>query len=401
MCGGEGWRVEHEKRDKRLWAFFCRILYGWLKRKFNFTPERVDVPGPYLVLSNHTTDWDPLLVSLSFRKAQMYYVASEHIFHWGLAWKIINWIFHPIPRLKGTTASDTVLTVVRRLKKGANVAIFAEGNRSWDGRTGEILPATAKLARMCGATLITYRLTGGYFTSPRWAGAKLRRGKMTGRAVGVYTHDELRAMTAEQVDALIRRDLCEDAYDRQRAEPVAYRGKALAEGLEHMLCVCPVCGKLGTLTGKDDTLMCASCALTVKYDEYGFLSGEGLPFDNIPDWDEWQTGELRRAADAAGDDAVFSDDGAALTAVLPGHKSEVLGTGEISLSADALTCAGRVFPMEEISGMGLHGPLGMSFTCGGKHYDIGMCRGKSLRKYYTIYKYLREKALVGKDTVRC
>jgi ribosomal protein S27AE len=401
MCGREGRRLEHAARDRRLWIFFSWLLGGWLKRKFNFTPERVEVAGPYLVLLNHATDWDPLLASQSFRKNQMYYVASEHIFRWGLVWRVINWILHPIPRLKGTTASDTVLAVVRRLKKGGNVAIFAEGNRCWDGRTGEISPSTAKLARMCGATLITYRFTGGYFTSPRWAGASLRRGKMTGRAVGVYSHEELRAMTAEQVGALIRRDLFEDAYATQRAEPVAYRGKALAEGLEQMLCLCPVCGKIGTLASRNDTLRCAHCGLTVTYDEYGFLSGEGLPFHCIPDWDAWQTGELRRIADEAGSDVVFSDEGAALTAVLEGHKSRLLGTGELSLRAGALCCAGREFPLDEISGMGLYGPLGMSFTCGGGHYDIRLSPGKCLRKYNTTYNYLREKAHTGKDTVRC
>lgn len=400
MCAG-GDRVEHHERDKRLWSLLCRLLDGWLRRKFNFTPEKVDVPGPYLVLINHATDWDPLLVALSFPKQQMYYVASEHIFRWGFVWKIINWILHPIPRLKGTTASDTVLTVVRRIRKGANVAIFAEGNRTWDGRTGEILPSTAKLARMCGGALITYRLEGGYFTSPRWAGGRLRRGRMTGRAVGVYTREELRGMTAEQVDEIIRRDLYEDAYRRQRTAPVAYRGKAPAEGLEHMLCVCPVCGALGSLRSEGDTLSCRHCGLSVRYDEYGFLSGEGLPFDNIPDWDAWQTAELEKMSDASDGAAVFSDGGAALTAVLDGHKSRALGTGELSISSEELRCAGMTFPVRDISGMGLHGPLGMNFTCGGRNYEISMPAGKCLRKYYTIYKYLREKAQVGKETVSC
>ena len=57
--------------------------------------------------------------------------------------------------------------------------------------------------------------------------------------------------------------------------------------------------------------------------------------------------------------------------------------------------------LDEISGMGLYGPLGMSFTCGGGHYDIRLSPGKCLRKYNTTYNYLREKAHTGKDTVRC
>ena len=67
------------------------------------------------------------------------------------------------------------MAVMRRLRKGGSVAIFAEGNRSFNGLTGDILPATGKLARSSGASLVTFRFSGGYLSSPRWCGSRVRR----------------------------------------------------------------------------------------------------------------------------------------------------------------------------------------------------------------------------------
>ena len=47
-----------------------------------------------------------------------------------------------------------------------NVCVFPEGNRTWDGVTAKFLPSIGKLARSSGASLVTYKLTGGYFASP-------------------------------------------------------------------------------------------------------------------------------------------------------------------------------------------------------------------------------------------
>ena len=80
-----------DKKYKRH-VFIYRLLW-WpvtavAKLKFNFKAKTVPpAEGACLILSNHNTDWDPLLVTCSFRKRHMYFVASEHIFHWG--WKAI------------------------------------------------------------------------------------------------------------------------------------------------------------------------------------------------------------------------------------------------------------------------------------------------------------------------
>ena len=384
--------MEHLNHYRRVWAFFRWLLGPMLKRKFNYTPELCSAEGTYLVLANHNTDWDPLLLALAFPN-YMSFVASEHIFRKPLTAKLLGFLAAPIARLKGTTAGDTAMTMLRRLKKGVNVAMFAEGNRSFDGRTGEILPATGKLAKASGAGLVTYRFDGGYFTSPRWSGGSIRRGKLRGRVVNVYTPEQLKAMTPAQVNEAINRDLFVDAYAVQREEMVAYKGKDPAVGLETLLCRCPKCGGLDTLHSAGDTLSCG-CGFTVRYNEFGFFEGADAPFDNITDWDAAQTEALCALADGVSDPdtPIFSDRDMLLEEVLPDHSVRAVGSGSMALYTDRLECCGMSFPLAELGGFMLHGAQAVDLSMGGRSFAIRSGQRRCTRKYMTLISHLRRSA---------
>jgi len=383
--------MEHLKRYRTVWSVLRRLTAPWLKRKFNYLPEVCQAPGPYLVLANHNTDWDPLLLACAFPE-YMSFVASEHIFRWGFVTKIITFLISPIARQKGTTAGDTAMTMIRRLRKGVNVAMFAEGNRSFNGLTGDILPATGKLARSCGAGLVTYRLDGGYFTSPRWSGKNLRRGRMTGKVVNVYTPEQLKSMSAAEVNAAIRRDLFVDAYALQREEMIPFEGKALAEHLETVLCRCPKCGSIGTLVSHEDRLSCG-CGFSVRYNKFGFFEGGDAPFDNLTDWDAAQTEALLAHADAA-EDVIFSDDAMLLKEISAAHEMTEIGLGSMTLYRDRLECCGMVFPLAELGGFSLHGPQTVDMSWQGRSFEISSAAVRCTRKYLLVIDHFRA-ACVG------
>jgi 1-acyl-sn-glycerol-3-phosphate acyltransferase len=95
----------------------------------------------------------------------MYFVGSEHISRWGRIYKLLQYCFAPIMRPKGALASTTVIEMLRKVRGGANVCLFAEGVRSWDGAPAPILPSTGKMVKSARCGLVTYRITGGYFVS--------------------------------------------------------------------------------------------------------------------------------------------------------------------------------------------------------------------------------------------
>ena len=381
--------MEHLRRYQFLWRLLYPFVRPWMQRKFRLDSEVCTEAGPFLVLCNHNTDWDPLLLAIAFPN-YMSFVASEHIFRWGFAGRLIVWLMAPIARLKGKTAGDTAMTMLRRLRKGVSVAMFAEGNRSFNGLTNPILPATGKLARSSGVKLITYRLDGGYFTTPRW-GKGLRRGKMTGRVVHVYTPEQLKAMSVDEVNAAIRGDLFVDAYAVQRKQMIPFRGRNLAEHLETVLCRCPRCAQIGTLRSAGDTLSCA-CGFSVRYNAYGFFEGADAPFDNLTEWDRSQTEALCALADLAGDAPIFSDDGMELKEVFPdSHTERALGFGRMTLYADRLECCGEVFPLSEMSGFSLVQAQTVDLSCGGRFFEITSREVRCTRKYMTVIDHIKQK----------
>ncbi|MDR0929249.1 MAG: 1-acyl-sn-glycerol-3-phosphate acyltransferase, partial [Oscillospiraceae bacterium] len=210
--------MDKSRGAQRRLAFFFgafRPVVRGIAAYFGYAHDKpLRLNRPTLILSNHNTDLDPAFLMLAF-KNPLHFVASEHVFRWGLVSRLIRFFFQPIARQKGGSDAHAAMEIARTLRRGAHVCLFAEGNRSVDGITAPISPATGMLAKASGADLITFRLTGGYFTQPRWA-AGFRRGRMRGEVVGHYPAETLREMTKEAINDIIRRDLREDAYARQR-----------------------------------------------------------------------------------------------------------------------------------------------------------------------------------------
>ncbi len=371
-----------KRRHERTYAFLRFTLRRPLAAFFRCDIEQApEVEGSYLVLSNHNTDYDFLFAGASFKR-HMYYVISEHTMQHGFASRLLRYFISPISRLKGTTASSTAMNIIRTLRSGSNVCLFAEGNRSFNGETCPILPSTGKLARASGASLVTYRIDGGYMVTPRWSHS-MRRGKMHAHIIGVYSPEQLRAMTDDEVNALICRDLYENAYTRQEEWRAVYKGKRLAEGLEHILFICPECGRISSMRSEGNGFSC-ECGLHGTYDEYGYLNG--VPYRTVLDWDRWQQERLPQIIDAAEseDEVLFSDEAISLITVDEQHNPHTLVAGRLSMTKRAITLGDYCFPLVEIEGSpAIYSHASTVFFHGGVHYEL-----KSER-YFCAVKYVR------------
>ncbi len=374
--------MEPYLRHQKIWRGLYALAHRWICRKFNMTHEDLHVEGPVLLIPNHVSAWDPLLVAMSLRDKQVYYVASEHIFRLGFVTKLLEWLVGPIPRRKASSGADTVKACLRHLRAGHSICLFAEGEQSWDGLTQPIFPATGKLAKSSGASLVTYRLEGGYLSLPRW-GRGVRRGRVYGHPVRIYSPDELKTMSPSEINEAIQRDIFEDAWQRQREEPVSYRGKKPAEGLEKALYLCPACRRIGTLRTKGDRLSC-SCGLSVRYADTGFFE-PAEPFATIADWNAWQK-EALHALDRTGEDPLFCDTDMRLSRIDVSHREEELGLGELRQYADRLSCCGQDFPLAEVGNMAMVQDHLLLFTCGESYYQIRSEHGANLRKYLDLWK---------------
>lgn len=414
------------KRHKWVVRIVKPIIGIYMKLAFNYRFEPIkDVEGPMIVVANHNCDLDPVMLGMAC--PHMYFVASEHIFRKPfIAW-LLEVFLAPIARRKGSVDASTVMEIRSRIKAGHSIAIFPEGNRSLDGRTGQIHPTTGKLIKAFGATLVTYHLEGGFFTTPRW-GFGIRRGKMTGRPVGVYPKEELKKMKPEEILELVRRDLYEDPYITQAKENVRFRSKAPARGLETALYLCPHCKSIGTMYSTKKEIVC-TCGYRAEFNEYGYFclpasnakDAENelrmdLVFNTYTEWYLWQQEEIAKIYAAycdrmnrekpAPDDeekkfsmdefCVFPNNEVCLHEVGDDERSRPVMSGMLKIGTEGLCIVDaegkrREFRFKDIPEISLCGRNKMAFICDGGYYEIKTHKLFNSRLIIRLYELINEK----------
>jgi len=392
-------------------------LYMRLAFNYRFEPIK-EVEGPMIVVANHNCDLDPVMVGIAC--PHMYFVASEHIFRKpAIAW-LLETFLSPIARRKGSVDASTVMEIRSRLKAGHSIAIFPEGNRSLDGCTGLIHPTTGKLIKAFGATLVTYHLEGGFFTTPRW-GFGIRKGKMTGRPVGVYPKEELKKMKPEEVLELVRKDLYEDPYITQQKEKVRFRSKAPARGLETALYLCPHCKSIGTLHSTKKEIVC-TCGYRAVFDEYGYFvkpdsAEKDIVFKTYTEWYRWQQEEIAKLyaayhnrmkeagqtengnetqAFSLDEFCVFPNNEVCLHEVGDDERSRPVMSGILKIGTEGLCVIGtdgsrKEFRFKDIPEISLCGRNKLAFICDGGYYEIKTHKLFNSRLVIRLYELISEK----------
>ena len=372
-------------------AVLLWIAAPFIRLRFHYTCDSLKKEkGPYLLLCNHVTDLDPFFLSMACG-APPRFVASEHILRKGLGGKLLSRYGSLIVHTKGGgVGMRSAMEMIKSLRGGDRVGLFPEGNRCFNGVTGDIPAVTGKLMKSAGVKVITFRLEGGYFTQPRW-GFGFRRGRMCGRIVHIYSPEELAAMTNEEALAAVRRDLYEDAFAAQRANPVSYRTKAPAEGLEAAVFACPKCGGFGGLHTEGEKLFC-DCGFSAVMDGFGFLhtGEEALTVFSL---DMLQRELLAKRIQTGGSAPLFYDR-VCIRAISKEHTADGEREAVLTLYPGYAELSGKRFTPEEISGAAIRSRNTLNiFTADGQQYEITGGREFCALKYLYWYRIHKNEVL--------
>jgi len=356
---------------KAVYGIIRAGIRPYIRSKYTFTTDYVHkLKEPFIMLSNHTTEEDMLFTGTASRK-HMYFVCGEHLLRNKQYGKPLRVLANPIPIPKGGTAVAAVREILRRIKAGANICMFPEGKRSYHGETIPSPVALGALVKKAHCALVTYRIRGGYFTYPRWARDHHRKGHAEGKVIGVYSSEELSKLTPEEITEIINRDTYENAYETQRTENWRYEGEDRALGMEHLMFICPKCGGMDTIRTEGNQFVCSACGMTGTYSEYGFLEGEGLPFDNVLDWMRWIEPEFdRRVSEHSGDGPLLEEPDVRLYQMLDNYQNEDILTATLAVYKDKMTVGSYEFPFAEIPSLSiLYGNI-LLFTHKGSYYGL-------------------------------
>lgn len=135
--------------------------------------ENVPETGPVLLIANHQSILDPIFVQAVLRRPIYAMAKSTQFTVPVVGWMLRRVCAFPVRRYR--VDPQAVRIALRRLEEGSGVAIYIEGERSWNARLQEPRIGTARLALRAGVPIVPVAITGTYEIWPRWD-QKLRLG---------------------------------------------------------------------------------------------------------------------------------------------------------------------------------------------------------------------------------
>jgi 1-acyl-sn-glycerol-3-phosphate acyltransferase len=126
--------------------------------------NHVPLTGPVLLVSNHQSNLDPVLVGTACPR-ELKYMARKGLFFFPLN----HWIraLGAVPIDQEGSALAGIRVTLELLKQNNALLVFPEGSRSPDGTLQKIMPGFCLLARRSKATIVPLALEGAFAALPR------------------------------------------------------------------------------------------------------------------------------------------------------------------------------------------------------------------------------------------
>jgi 1-acyl-sn-glycerol-3-phosphate acyltransferase len=128
--------------------------------------RHVPLCGPALLIANHQSFFDPLLVGLASRRRLCYLARKTLYTNPAFAWIIRG--LNAVPIDQEGVGKEGLRTTLDMLNAGRAVLVFPEGERTHDGVIQELKPGVQLLLKRTAAQVIPVGIAGAYDAWPRW-----------------------------------------------------------------------------------------------------------------------------------------------------------------------------------------------------------------------------------------
>jgi len=276
------------KRPNAAIYFIVYILfYPFLKLMFRIKIDRskFSAPkGPFIVLANHTSFMDFLIVMLALYPIRLNAIAAHKFFLYKplnrflpMMGCISKYLFEPDIR--------SIIGIKTVLKRGDKILLFPEGRCSTDGVYAGVHKSTGKLIKKLGVHVVSCYSVGSYKCMPFWRPG-LRFGRIHVTLDNLFEPEQLTSMSVESINDAIDKRLGGIDVPPPREPLQTFGAKRLAVGLDNILYLCPRCKQEFKMVTSDCTISCTACGNAAVIDRDMNLnptSGSELPA-SIHEW---------------------------------------------------------------------------------------------------------------------
>jgi len=385
---------KHRRPQKPWWILGAIIriisLPDLLFTRFKFTTERMDKAGkgPYLILMNHSSFIDLEIAYRVFFPKPFSIVCTSDGF---IGKNFLMRKLACIPTNKFVTDVTLITDILHTIRKNnTSVLMYPEASYTFDGTATPLPQKMGVLIKKLGVPVVTVMTEGAFLRDPLYNGLQKRKTKVSAHVKCLFTENEIKEKTAEELTEALEKEFTFDNFARQYETKTEIDEPFRADFLERILYKCASCGSEEKMVGKGTTIKCENCGKAYEMDIYGRLkaqSGE-TEFPHIPDWYSWE----RECVKQEIINNAYHLETEVEIGVMADYKAiYMVGSGILTHTSDGFTLKGTDSQLEysqsATSSYGLYADY--------YWYEIGdvICIGNKKRLYYCFPK---QKANVAK-----
>ncbi len=276
-------------------TWLIRFLSGMMTLGIKYKVEKINMEGvkpPYMILSNHMHFVDFELCSIGTYPHRVNNVVNIDGYY-QRPW-LMEWIGAICTR-KFTSDLHLVRSIRKSLSRGDVLCMYPEARYSPCGTTSYLPDSLGGLVKMSKVPVVAVVHRGNYLRAPFWDFRRKRKVPLHTTITQVLTAEQVKEMTADEINRAIRDALTYDDYQYQKDNGIRITEPYRAEGLHKVLYQCPHCRTEFQMASQGTRLFCRACGKGWQLGEDGQLSAETgeTEFSHIPHWFEWERTQVR------------------------------------------------------------------------------------------------------------